>query len=509
MDQQYVDMYLRKKRGLTGPTSYQSNFSNDNNNNNGSSFDPVQTTSHDVQSHIHHNNPINSSGSVAPSHMVVRGAFNVQQFVDRIDTLAVQVETFEDKLINLTKLVKLSQALQDEKETDLRKQNHELKSRLKRQEQQTAKLTSEVEQLRSQFASLVREQITNATAPIIDDLRAYAAAADEGFENVEKRLQEVSTTLTEKLTTHHEVQMLTKVNHVQTSLQDELQQQNARHEAHLRGLEQRVQHLDTNRLQDLRQQLELRMDNAIQTSQSAAQSESKQDLDAVFARVQASLSNAAQRQDNAATRLDALERQTGSMDSAFTDFLATFKESTKIHAEKTDDIATTVREFVSLHEQTRNVVTSELESTKQWATRNLHRLKKHIDIINSDLLALRESHVDISSQLQRMRCTAEAEHDKLTALLQQKTREANMLTELVDKEIHSIHELTQQHRGVGGHSSVHSVSQIAQQPPAASSAPLELEPLGEAATIPGSSRNNNKGSSSLYDDLAFTRRPQN
>jgi TolA-binding protein len=140
---------------------------------------------------------------------------------------------------------------------------------------------------------------------------------------------------------------------------------------------------------------------------------------------------------------------------------------------------------MSLHEQTRNVVATELEGTKQWATRNLHRLKKHIDVINADLAAFRDSHVELSSQLQKVKCHAEAEHDKLTTLLQQKSREATALTEIVDKEIQSIHSMTQQHRGGGGAA-------------AASSVKGSSTVTSKVVTSSASAQEK-----SLYDELAF------
>jgi predicted HTH domain antitoxin len=476
MDHQYVETYLRKKKGYTG----------------GSIPTPVAAGAGGrVNADMSGQQYVGNVDQQVDR--VVRGSFSVQQFVDRTDALALQVETFEDKIINLTKLVKLSQALQDEKEAELRKQNHELKARLKRQEQITAKLSSDFDTFKSQVTVMIREVVTSTTNPIVEELQAFARASQDGLAEGERRLEDTKTFLSETLMRDTEALVTRRLHQMQETTLNTVQQQSTRNEAQVEQLEKRLESMDAHRLPELRRGLEERVNSVVQLAKESITADYKSNLHLHLDRIREELLESSTVHDNAKLRLVNLERQASSLDAAFTDFLTTFKESTKLQSDRNDELAAAAKEFSALHEQTRTVVETELETTKQWATRNLHRLKKHIDVINSDLLALRESHVDTTSQLQRVKCHADAEHEKLLALLQQKSREANILTEIVDKEIQGIHHLTTQHRsqhlrsggGIASNNGNESVDL-----PAASSGRI-----GGAA------------GANLYDELAFTRRP--
>ena len=418
MESQYVDMYLRKKKGMTS-----------------SSEAPLPQESF--------------SGTAIDRQVerIVRGTYNVQQFVDRTDTLAHQVDTFEDKILNLTKLVKLSQSLQDEKESDLRKQNHELRARLKRQEQISVKLSEDLEAIRSTMHAAIRDAVQSATTPILQDLSSLTKALQDSHSHFERRLSETRHEVKEVLTTQYEATLHSRFSQLQETSIERISQTSTRHDFVIDALEKKLESLEVVRLPEMRRTIEGHISTSCQQARDSAVAESKSIVKSSHETVKEELFSQQHASEQHGSRLNQVERQSSALDAALTEFIATFKDSTRVHSAKTDEISNSVREFMVLHEQTRNVVATELEGTKQWATRNLHRLKKHIDVINADLAAFRDSHVELSSQLQKVKCHAEAEHDKLTTLLQQKSREANALTEIVDKEIQSIHQITQQHRG--------------------------------------------------------------
>lgn len=414
MDNQYVDMYLRKKKGAPLDSTV---------------IEPHST----IERHVDR---------------IVRGSYNVQQFVDRTDVLSQQVDTFDDKILNLTKLVKLSQSLQDEKESDLRKQNHELKARLKRQEHVSAKLGEDMEALKAQMQSAIRDAVLTATTPILQDISSITKALQETHTMFDRRLAEAKSDVKETLTTQFESMMHHRISLLQETSIERVSQSVARHDFAFDSIEKKLDQLDSVRLVELRRSVDERIVSSCQMARDAVTSEMKAIVKTHHENYREDITQQVQILEQTNGRVAQLERQSVTIDAALTEFIATFKDSTKVHSAKTDDIASSVQEFMALHEQTRNVVATELEGTKQWATRNLHRLKKHIDVINADLAAFRDSHVELSSQMQKVKCHAEAEHDKLTILLQQKSREANLLTEIVDKEIQSIHQITQQHRGL-------------------------------------------------------------
>jgi len=463
MEHQYVDMYLRRKRSgheaepklsITQPGTAATAI-------------PAMTT-------------VDTAGVERQSDRVVRGAFNVQQFVDRTESLAFHIDTFDDKMTNLTKLVKLSQSLQEEKDVDLRKQNQELKSRLKRQEQLTAKLSSEVEDLKGRLDEVIRAAIVSATNPILDDIASCMKAVQETNVSLERRITECRREQKLDMSDFLEKSVNARFAQLQEGSLERLHQHSSRLAVTMEGIEKRIDLVEGSKFNELRRHVDEASTSAMALSREKVLSEVKGLLKVQSESFKDDLSAQRSSHELTQTRLAGVERQSNSLDRAFTEFVSSFQESSRNHTAKAEEISHSVKEFMNLHEHTRSVVSTELENTKQWATRNLHRLKKHIDVIHADLTAIRESQVELSAQVQRVKCHAESEHEKLTTLLQQKSREANVLAELVDKEIQSIHQITQQHRA-----GIHSA-----------------DPHSHHAHPPDPRAGQSR---SLYDDLAFQR----
>lgn len=98
---------------------------------------------------------------------LVGGTLAAQEYRDRLDALTHNVQASDEKVLNLTRLVKLLQGIQEEKEVELRRQNDELRARLTRQEQLTEQLQQQIEALRS-------SAIVNIEQHIDERVEAYA-----------------------------------------------------------------------------------------------------------------------------------------------------------------------------------------------------------------------------------------------------------------------------------------------------------------------------------------------
>ena len=311
---------------------------------------------------------------------VLRSTGGVQQFVNRTEVLSAQVAAGEEKLQSLSKLVRLTQTLQDEKESELRKQHHELKSRLKRQEQHTQRLERELESMRALLTSYVNKNGVSA-----EQHESLATAVDE------------------------------------------LRASSKRQETYV------------------------------------------------------------------ASRLDNTDHRCQNVDSALSEFMRAYKDNVHSTSSQYAELASMVKELAETQEGTRSSLTSEIQTMKEWATRNLTRLKKHVELISSDLTALQDSHVETTTKLEKVRQQAENEQEKLLALLQQKSREATLLTEIVDKEIQSIHSITQQHRvGLGNKLATSS----------SASGPATVASRSDSPQRP-SQRGSGARSKALFDDLEF------
>lgn len=140
-------------------------------------------------------------GRGQPIHELVGGTLSAQAYTERLETLEQRVGSFEEKLMNLTRLIKLSQGLQAEKEAEMRADNEELRSRLQRQEHITAQLMRELANVKeqcelkashdsvsaleknlqatSEAASEVASRLSRAEEEQRDTTRALAAELDE------------------------------------------------------------------------------------------------------------------------------------------------------------------------------------------------------------------------------------------------------------------------------------------------------------------------------------------
>ncbi|KPA80568.1 hypothetical protein ABB37_04770 [Leptomonas pyrrhocoris] len=239
---------------------------------------------------------------------LVSGTLAAQDYRDRVEALTHAVRATDEKVLNLTRLVKLSQNIQEEKEAELRQQNEELRARLKRQEQLTSQL--------------------------------------------QRQLEEVQATVNAQASQH------------------------------------------------VAQRIEARV------AASAAQQEERW---------------AAVRQ-----QLAELETRLGSSDAATTQH---FEER-----------------LAQLEEHVQRVAQTSMEATNQWAKRNFVRFKDRVNSLRADVADIRGGQQELVTAVQSANCRAEAEYKKVLLILQEKTKEADALTELVEKELRHLQKVAAQHQ---------------------------------------------------------------
>lgn len=116
-------------------------------------------------------------------HELVGGTLSAQEYTDRLEALEQRVGSFEEKLMNLTRLIKLSQGLQAEKEVELQKDNDELRARIQRQEHLTAQLMREVGAVKQQSES---KALADAVATLDKSAKAAAEAAQDAARRLDR-----------------------------------------------------------------------------------------------------------------------------------------------------------------------------------------------------------------------------------------------------------------------------------------------------------------------------------
>ncbi|GET90476.1 hypothetical protein, conserved [Leishmania tarentolae] len=239
---------------------------------------------------------------------LVGGTLAAQEYRDRLEALTRNIQASDEKVLNLTRLVKLSQSIQEEKEADLRRQNDELRTRLKRQEQLTAQLQRQLEGMQG---AVDAEALHRVVERLEGQLSACKGKQEERWMVFQQRLEEVDERVQQAST------------------------RTAEHCEHrLRQLEERLQ----------------------QATKSTA------------------------------------------------------------------------------------------DATSQWAKRNFVRFKEQVESLRADLDAVRGGQKELKSTVQSASCRAEVEYKKVLLLLQQKTKEADALTSLVEKELQHLQKVAHRHQ---------------------------------------------------------------
>ncbi|KAK7200298.1 hypothetical protein NESM_000082600 [Novymonas esmeraldas] len=242
---------------------------------------------------------------------LVGGTLAAQEYRDRLEALTHSVQASDEKVLNLTRLVKLSQGIQEEKEAELRRQNEELRARLKRQELLTEQLLRQLESVQA----AVDAQASHRDAQHLEaQLAACRATQEEQWATMQRRLGE---------------------------------------------LEERVQR-------------------------------------------------------SSAGATERCERRVAQLD-----------------------------------ERLQQVAQSAAEATNEWAKRNFLRVKEHVDSLRAELEEVRGGQQELQTTVHDAGCRAEVEYKKVLLILEQKTKEADALTSLVEKELQHLHRVARRHQILG------------------------------------------------------------
>ncbi|RHW73830.1 hypothetical protein DPX39_030043700 [Trypanosoma brucei equiperdum] len=313
---------------------------------------------------------------------MLKGAFSVQQLLDRVEELSARVCMFDEKMVNLTKLVKLAQGIQEEKEADIRFQQQELLSRLKRLEQACARL-EDMETFKQFIISKVQETLEDAHQAFLSDLAKIRADGEEQAARTKQRIENT-------------------VSDVRRDVEERI--------ASLWG-EAEQKDLSRQEAQDtLREKLRL-----VESS--------LRDLEMSVGRDYSRVPPLQEKIDGITQSLSSLEQ-------------------------KVDKTAGTVVTLGNEAKQARALLMEEIETTRQWVTRNLQRVKQHVEVISSDVEQLHNGRADLSARISRISCQADMECKKLRSQLSQKALVADALDNLVQKEFYKVEDVALRHQSL-------------------------------------------------------------
>ena len=358
-----------------------------------------------------------------------------------------------------------------------------------------------MDELHSRIPTIVRDAIAGSIGPLQTDIKSCSLELQQVNANLDRRGAELRSDILEAVAAQTESIVTSKVSQAHDTTDRKLEQ--TAHKAELQRVEteKRIEAVETQRMEQLRQSA----GPAITHGRRANERE-RDDGDA---RLHSCDLREADERIPANQRHDECHRGEGCAPSkrarrptrgTWQRCLTHSRSGRAFTTAKMEETTASVQELVTLHEQTRTALSSEMEGTKQWAARNMQRLKKHLDVINSELLALKETSTNVVSQVDRLRSATTDEREKLHLLLQQKTKEADVLTKMVDSEIASIHQLAEKHTTAAPPAGVRSAPRTKPLDESAFGADDAMEGFIERSKMRGEKVH------SLYDELAFRTR---
>lgn len=542
----YVDQYLRRKKGAAFPATSSQHASvataaqqailaaaNLRQTAIPEPAMPQQTSSHThaqqaSSHHVEYQRQMDSTVQRALSEhatVVQNLATNVQAFVDRNDSLNLQVQTLEDKVMNLTKLVKMSQDINEDQVRALSGKLDETLRRLGEREDAEHRLRGEVQELRTSMHATVRESVGAAVEAVRADIERERTSSREALRGLESShsasLNELMHTVqkqTESLVVARVAQEAERtaglMNEVRAKVQADVATAAAGFKPgpSLDGQMEAVRRLIDERVATASTQLRESINNDVRHATTTLQGTLKEELRTANTRGESDM-----RDVNA--RLEAFERQSADVEASLQEFITAFRDHNAQQGTRMEETAASMRELMELHDETRSVVASEIEATKQWATRNMQRLKKHLDNVNADIAAIKSTQHDTIQTLETMRSSNSQEQQRLAELLSQRTKEAAALAQMVDREISSVRSITRNYRhtaggrhtatevtssstAAAGHHHHHAEQQQHQQGDTARSSDAEGDDdLFEA--FADRTRQRRRQMHSLFDELAF------
>jgi hypothetical protein len=468
----YVDQYLRRKKGASFPSAspQQQQLSH-------AAHNAILAAANLRHSAATSNDQVaaNTRAATVESRSVERAlgehadvvkdlAVHVQAFVDRTDNLNLQVQTVEDKLLNLTKLLKVAQDIADEQCQSLAEQVTEVRKSIDSILDAEGRTKSEISELRSLVPQIVREAVAAAKS----DMRVEIDAVKATVQQLEKQQIVMRSDLLSGFSASAENIVVARIHQESERHANALRELQAKFTADINNVERDFSARLTDRksffesemrnrrgsddvsIETIRRIVEERLSATQSQARELHQLELRQALLSAQSATRDDYTKAIQHLEDEvrdlASRVKTVEEHNVTIEGSFHEFIGAFKEHTAHQAARMEETSVSMKELMELHDETRSVVAAELETTKQWATRNMTRLKKHIDNTNVDIGAVKDAHRDLHHLVERLRSSQVDERSKLADLVEQRTREAAALSDMVDREISSVQNIARTYR---------------------------------------------------------------
>jgi len=338
-----------------------------------------------------------------------------------LESLQQKMYTSDDKIANLTKLLKLTQGLQDERDMELRKELDESRQR-------NRKLEQKVEDLRGLVVRLAEDHRGG-----LDTLReSVRAIQGEEVQSLNQRLAHCSRDLADLQTsTNERMQALTN------DMQQRVQQWGT-------NLGERMQNEITTQLTTHSETVNLRMSSIQREVQAALDkqgqnaNDSAMETDTAIKNLQREVEAYTTNQctiveDNCLGRIHALSEQLSGLHLSMSEYVHNYKEHASQNTQKTNEIYEALKQLLEVHETTRSVLSGDIEALKEWTTKTSQRLKTKLEMLATECRTVREQHIKLMSDM--LKNKGAPTKDAILEILNQKSTEASAMVTKMDDEL--------------------------------------------------------------------------
>eukprot|EP00755_Sulcionema_specki_P021593 Sspe_Gene.13540::Locus_4633_Transcript_1_2_Confidence_0.286_Length_1636::g.13540::m.13540 len=367
---------------------------------------------------------------------------------DNVDQLASRVSVCEDRTEASAKLAQLTQNLTEQKFDELGGGIHELRQRNKRHDELLKKLIMDVDDiaqsrhdddLESAF-TLKWQRSNEAVASLQDSTRRYFSQHDAlagevadirsdfdrrmaDFQSeVRSELQQLAMQLTRGMTeVHQDV----------ASLREQVREEARAIRTHCEA------RIDQHKAPQTSPDAEAFRSNVV-ANVNALQQHCRT-IDEQFAEHRNQLRNVTHRCDERFSEVESKvahgDHRLQSLRNEFGEHVSAYREHLQQQTQRSQETAGVIQQLIEMTETGRVAVSSEINSVKDWALRNMQRLRKRAEQALHDVRLLKEEHAVLAVQVERTTSVSDKQHQVMTELLTQQTEKANILSRMVDKEI--------------------------------------------------------------------------
>eukprot|EP00760_Papus_ankaliazontas_P016195 PhM_4_TR16768/c0_g1_i1/m.75271 len=371
------------------------------------------------------------------------GAPVPEEVLDRMESLTSKLHTNDDKIINLTKLLKLTQSLHEEREYEMKKEMEEMRHKNRKLEQMNARLANNIDELRGQMNYAIDEnRKTNQLVQEVaqrQNMNADVERLESKVINLSHEVVEMRSQSETRLSQVHE-DIARQIERWTTTLEGNADNNAARRVTELEDrIESRLaEHSErifnsvtevTRTVSDVKSGVETTVRSDIAALDDAI-AKLRTDFDKVLADTVNSV------EDAFSDRMKEFEERVQALHVSMSEYVHNYRVHVEQNTQKTDEICNSLKQLLEVHDTTRSVLSSDMESLKEWMQKLGQKLKGKLEIVTSEVKLTKEDQMKLMTEMVKQRsAVSQKEKDALIEILSSKSNDATQASKKVEEQL--------------------------------------------------------------------------